>query len=57
MPAHFYGKLCHTPEGCNLLKKKGYILELIQTVRDWKSPKIKVMDLKAALWALVAFSN
>jgi len=55
MPAHFYGELCHTPEGCNLLKKKGYIAELIQIVKDWKAHQIKVIDLKAALWALVLF--
>ena len=53
MPAHFYGELCHTPEGCNLLKKRGHMAELIQAVRDWRSSKIKIIDLKAALWALV----
>ena len=53
MPAHFYGELCQTPEGCNLLKKKGYITELIYIIRDWKTKPIKSIEFKAALWALV----
>lgn len=53
MPAHFYGELCRTLEGCNLLRKRGHLTDLIQTVRDWRSSKRKSIDLKAALWALV----
>ena len=52
MPAHFYGELCQTPEGCNLIRKKGYCAELIETLKSWKT-RIKYLEIKAALWAIV----
>ena len=55
MPVHFYGQLCKTAEGCNLIKKRGYVLELSQTIKSWTTLQTaeEVMTLKAALWAIV----
>ena len=57
MPPHFYGQLCKTVEGYNLLKKKGYFMEFIKTCTLWKDSTeySHVMHLKAALWAIVIY--
>jgi rapamycin-insensitive companion of mTOR len=55
LPAHFYGELCRTPEGCNLLKKKGYFNSMAKLVQAYYDDptSCSLMELKAALWAIV----
>ena len=49
VPTHFYGELCKTKSGINLLKKSGHLDTLITSLRDENT---HTLDKRIALWAI-----
>ena len=58
VPAHFFGELTKTPEGCRYLREKGLVAELAEILRlhGMESADQAVLtNVKSVLWALVSF--
>ncbi|CAG8797835.1 18730_t:CDS:2, partial [Dentiscutata erythropus] len=54
-PAHFYGELTKTEEGCQLLREKGHFREFANFIREHgmeKSDTLIIYKLKSILWAV-----
>lgn len=55
MPPHFYGELTKTPEGCQLLQRKGHFAEFAHFIRQHgaeSSDSELINKLKSVLWAV-----
>jgi hypothetical protein len=53
VPRHFMGELARTEAGCQILKTKEVVKELVATVFDEVR---NTLDRRASLWALVSGS-
>ncbi len=55
VPPHFYGELTKTPEGCQLLQRKGHFAEFAHFIRQHgaeSSDSELINKLKSVLWAV-----
>lgn len=49
LPPHFYGELCKTVKGCDLVKLNGHFDEIVNTIDDKNADKL---TKRAALWTI-----